>query len=44
MAYVEARRDGSAPDVEAEPAPDPVGLRARSALGQPGTPFPSRRR
>ncbi|MFV2114664.1 MHYT domain-containing protein [Micromonospora sp. LOL_025] len=30
----------------AEPAPaapDPVGLRARSTLGQPGTPFPSRR-
>ena len=24
-------------------APDPVGLRARSTLGQPGTPFPSRR-
>ncbi|MEU8220278.1 MHYT domain-containing protein [Micromonospora taraxaci] len=25
------------------PAPDPVGLRARSTLGQPGNPFPSRR-
>ncbi|MEO3771143.1 MHYT domain-containing protein [Micromonospora sp. B9E7] len=27
----------------ATPAPDPVGLRARSTLGQPGNPFPSRR-
>jgi NO-binding membrane sensor protein with MHYT domain len=43
LAYLDARRDGSAQDVVPEPAPDPVGLRGRSTLGQPGTPFPSRR-
>ncbi|MEU5910054.1 MHYT domain-containing protein [Micromonospora sp. NPDC047527] len=41
-AYLEARR---IPEQLATPvaAPDPVGLRARTTLGQPGTPFPSRR-
>ncbi|MEU5906766.1 MHYT domain-containing protein [Micromonospora sp. NPDC047467] len=41
-AYLEARR---IPEQPATPvaAPDPVGLRARTTLGQPGTPFPSRR-
>ncbi|MFD6564214.1 MHYT domain-containing protein [Micromonospora profundi] len=41
-AYLNARR---IPEQPAAPvaAPDPVGLRARSTLGQPGTPFPSRR-
>ncbi|MCG5470849.1 signal protein [Micromonospora sp. LAH09] len=42
-AYLEGRRlpePAAAPPVA---APDPVGLRARSTLGQPGTPFPSRR-
>ncbi|MFC0033307.1 MHYT domain-containing protein [Micromonospora chaiyaphumensis] len=44
LAYLDSRRDGL-PEADAgEPAPDPVGLRARSTLGQPGTPFPSRRR
>ncbi|MDG4839203.1 MHYT domain-containing protein [Micromonospora sp. WMMD967] len=40
-AYLAGRRvaEPAAPT----PAPDPVGLRARSTLGQPGTPFPSRR-
>ncbi|MGW3893520.1 MHYT domain-containing protein [Micromonospora chokoriensis] len=40
-AYLTGRRvsEPAAPT----PAPDPVGLRARSTLGQPGTPFPSRR-
>ncbi|WP_433393789.1 MHYT domain-containing protein [Micromonospora sp. KLBMP9576] len=33
-------RPSQAPPV---PAADPVGLRARSTLGRPGTPFPSRR-
>ncbi|MGC3862654.1 MHYT domain-containing protein [Micromonospora chersina] len=42
-AYLDARRDGLPEAALAEPAPDPVGLRARSTLGQPGTPFPSRR-
>ncbi|MGW4293761.1 MHYT domain-containing protein [Micromonospora chersina] len=42
-AYLDARRDGLPEVALAEPAPDPVGLRARSTLGQPGTPFPSRR-
>ncbi|MCX4391157.1 signal protein [Micromonospora peucetia] len=42
-AYFDTLR-GAAP-AEAPPvvAPDPVGLRARSTLGRPGTPFPSRR-
>ncbi|MET7710242.1 MHYT domain-containing protein [Micromonospora sp. NPDC005413] len=40
-AYLDGRR---VPEpAAATPAPDPVGLRARSTLGQPGTPFPSRR-
>ncbi|MFE9690288.1 MHYT domain-containing protein [Micromonospora sp. NPDC005806] len=39
-AYLDARWDAAATP---EPAPDPVGLRGRSTLGQPGTPFPSRR-
>ncbi|MGW3789505.1 MHYT domain-containing protein [Micromonospora chokoriensis] len=40
-AYLNGRRvsEPAAPT----PAPDPVGLRARSTLGQPGNPFPSRR-
>ncbi|MET7868132.1 MHYT domain-containing protein [Micromonospora taraxaci] len=40
-AYLDGRRvsEPAAPT----PAPDPVGLRARSTLGQPGNPFPSRR-
>ncbi|NES29976.1 signal protein [Micromonospora terminaliae] len=42
-AYLAARQDGAVPGAAGEPAPDPVGLRARSTLGQPGTPFPSRR-
>ncbi|WP_091672680.1 MHYT domain-containing protein [Micromonospora auratinigra] len=43
-AYLDARRDTEPVGaVTPEPAPDPVGLRARSTLGQPGTPFPSRR-
>lgn len=41
-AYVAARREPDAAEVPV-PTPDPVGLRARSTLGQPGTPFPSRR-
>ncbi|MEV4498539.1 MHYT domain-containing protein [Micromonospora arborensis] len=42
-AYLDGRRvpESAAPAPVA--APDPVGLRARSTLGQPGTPFPSRR-
>ncbi|MEU8421963.1 MHYT domain-containing protein [Micromonospora sp. NPDC048835] len=42
-AYLAERRlsEPTAPTPTA--APDPVGLRARSTLGQPGTPFPSRR-
>ncbi|NES13143.1 MULTISPECIES: MHYT domain-containing protein [Micromonospora] len=44
-AYLDARWAAEAsPAVTPEPAPDPVGLRGRSTLGQPGTPFPSRRR
>ncbi|WP_446220371.1 MHYT domain-containing protein [Micromonospora sp. IBHARD004] len=43
-AYLDARRGAERPPVASpEPAPDPVGLRGRSTLGQPGTPFPSRR-
>jgi NO-binding membrane sensor protein with MHYT domain len=43
-AYLDARRDAVPPTpVAPEPTPDPVGLRGRSTLGQPGTPFPSRR-
>ncbi|WDZ82609.1 MHYT domain-containing protein [Micromonospora cathayae] len=42
-AYLDARRE-PAPAIVPPPAePDPVGLRARSTLGQPGTPFPRRR-
>ncbi|MEU6077304.1 MHYT domain-containing protein [Micromonospora sp. NPDC047074] len=41
-AYFDARRDVPEP-APAVPAPDPVGLRARSTLARPGTPFPSRR-
>lgn len=40
-AYLDGRR--VLEPAAATPAPDPVGLRARSTLGQPGTPFPSRR-
>ncbi|WFE54224.1 MULTISPECIES: MHYT domain-containing protein [unclassified Micromonospora] len=40
-AYLSGRR--VAEPAAATPAPDPVGLRAHSTLGQPGTPFPSRR-
>ncbi|SCF21622.1 MHYT domain-containing protein [Micromonospora mirobrigensis] len=47
FAYVDARLtpDPAGPTTAAvpQPAPDPVGLRARSTLGRPGTPFPSRR-
>ncbi|SCF17289.1 MHYT domain-containing protein [Micromonospora chokoriensis] len=39
--YLAGRR--VAEPVAPTPAPDPVGLRARSTLGQPGNPFPSRR-
>ncbi|MET8528129.1 MHYT domain-containing protein [Micromonospora sp. NPDC005172] len=42
-AYLDARRAQTSAPVTPEAAPDPVGLRARSTLGQPGTPFPSRR-
>ncbi|MFF5173599.1 MHYT domain-containing protein [Micromonospora sp. NPDC000089] len=43
-AYLDARWAGAEHTAATpEPAPDPVGLRARSTLGQPGTPFPSRR-
>ncbi|MFF0155876.1 MHYT domain-containing protein [Micromonospora sp. NPDC005203] len=43
-AYLDGRRVPE-PAAASTPAaaPDPVGLRARSTLGQPGTPFPSRR-
>ncbi|MEW2379185.1 MHYT domain-containing protein [Micromonospora sp. NPDC047812] len=34
---------GQEPAEASPPPPDPVGLRARSTLGQPGAPFPSRR-
>jgi NO-binding membrane sensor protein with MHYT domain len=44
-AYLDARREVAVPAADApEPAPDPVGLRARSTLAQPGAQFPSRRR
>ncbi|MFG1885070.1 MHYT domain-containing protein [Micromonospora sp. NPDC049102] len=42
-AYLDARRAPTPAPVTPETDPDPVGLRARSTLGQPGTPFPSRR-
>ncbi|MCX4472408.1 signal protein [Micromonospora sp. NBC_01655] len=44
-AYLDARRGpaGAVPVAEAQPAPDPVGLRARGTLARPGTAFPSRR-
>ncbi|QGN48864.1 MHYT domain-containing protein [Micromonospora sp. WMMD558] len=44
-AYLDARRAPRAEPVGAESTvtPDPVGLRARSTLARPGTPFPSRR-
>ncbi|TDB71951.1 MHYT domain-containing protein [Micromonospora sp. KC723] len=49
LAYLDARQTPQQRSVAApapQAAPDPVGLRARSrtTLGQPGTPFPSRRR
>lgn len=42
-AYLDARRSPEPAPATPAAAPDPVGLRARSTLGQPGTPFPSRR-
>lgn len=42
-AYLEGRRVPETAAATPVAAPDPVGLRARSTLGQPGTPFPSRR-
>ncbi|GGO29584.1 MHYT domain-containing protein [Micromonospora parathelypteridis] len=42
-AYLDGRRVPEPAAVTPVSAPDPVGLRARSTLGQPGTPFPSRR-
>ncbi|WCN84445.1 MHYT domain-containing protein [Micromonospora sp. LH3U1] len=42
-AYLDGRRVSEPAAATPIPAPDPVGLRARSTLGQPGTPFPSRR-
>ncbi|MET7950512.1 MHYT domain-containing protein [Micromonospora sp. NPDC005324] len=42
-AYLDGRRLSEPPAPAPTAAPDPVGLRARSTLGQPGTPFPSRR-
>ncbi|WP_410809303.1 MHYT domain-containing protein [Micromonospora sp. 067-2] len=42
-AYLDARRIPEPAVATPAAAPDPVGLRARSTLGQPGTPFPSRR-
>ncbi|MBC8993391.1 MULTISPECIES: MHYT domain-containing protein [Micromonospora] len=42
-AYVSSRLGDAPRTVAAEPAPDPVGLRARSTLAQPGAQFPSRR-
>ncbi|WP_406069603.1 MHYT domain-containing protein [Micromonospora sp. NBC_01638] len=41
-AYLDGRRVSEPAAATSTPAPDPVGLRARSTLGQPGTPFPSR--
>jgi NO-binding membrane sensor protein with MHYT domain len=42
-AYLDGRRLAEPAPAAPTAAPDPVGLRARSTLGQPGTPFPSRR-
>lgn len=42
-AYLDGRRLSEPAPATPTAAPDPVGLRARSTLGQPGTPFPSRR-
>ncbi|MEH0843490.1 MHYT domain-containing protein [Micromonospora sp. CPCC 205711] len=42
-AYLDGRAAGVPATVTPEPTPDPVGLRGRGTLGQPGTPFPSRR-
>ncbi|MGC4748200.1 MHYT domain-containing protein [Micromonospora sp. DT201] len=42
-AYLDGRRVPEPAAATPVAAPDPVGLRARSTLGQPGTPFPSRR-
>ncbi|PYC65426.1 signal protein [Micromonospora arborensis] len=42
-AYLDGRRVPEPAAAAPVAAPDPVGLRARSTLGQPGTPFPSRR-
>ncbi|MGI5520956.1 MHYT domain-containing protein [Micromonospora sp. CA-259024] len=42
-AYLDGRRVPEPAAATPTAAPDPVGLRARSTLGQPGTPFPSRR-
>ncbi|WP_433554472.1 MHYT domain-containing protein [Micromonospora zamorensis] len=42
-AYLDGRRVAEPAAAPPVAAPDPVGLRARSTLGQPGTPFPSRR-
>ncbi|WP_433133839.1 MHYT domain-containing protein [Micromonospora sp. CA-240977] len=42
-AYLNGRRVPEPAAATPTVAPDPVGLRARSTLGQPGTPFPSRR-
>ncbi|MFG2049752.1 MHYT domain-containing protein [Micromonospora sp. NPDC048935] len=42
-AYLDGRRVPEPAPATPDVAPDPVGLRARSTLGQPGTPFPSRR-
>ncbi|TQJ22542.1 NO-binding membrane sensor protein with MHYT domain [Micromonospora sp. A202] len=42
-AYLDGRRVAEPAAATPVAAPDPVGLRARSTLGQPGTPFPSRR-
>ena len=42
-AYVSSRLDEAPYAAAAEPAPDPVGLRARSTLAQPGAQFPTRR-
>ncbi|MFC8850266.1 MULTISPECIES: MHYT domain-containing protein [unclassified Micromonospora] len=43
-AYLDARRaDPAGAAVGPQPAPDPVGLRARGTLARPGSTFPSRR-
>ncbi|MET8090547.1 MHYT domain-containing protein [Micromonospora sp. NPDC005220] len=42
-AYLDGRRLSAPAAPTPTAAPDPVGLRARSTLGQPGNPFPSRR-